>query len=211
MPSPTVPRASSRRTRTATGAAAVVLVCSLCSCTSTTTRPGSASSLEASASGSAPASTSASAAPAPRSSSPAASPTRSRASSAPVSSPAASPAGSATSSAAPTTSTSTQTGTGRAAPVITYAAWSASARAVQVSAYVPGLDTASARCSLVLTRGSQRRSISRAPVADATTMQCGTMSISGSRLSAGTWQATVRYSSPARSGVSAVVNVEVPR
>ncbi len=94
--------------------------------------------------------------------------------------------------------------------IITYSGWDAASRTVQVGAYGQAVDVSPGQCTLVLTRGNARQVVSRAAVPDATTMQCGTLTIAGTALSSGSWTASVAYASSDRAGTSDPVVVEVP-
>jgi hypothetical protein len=94
--------------------------------------------------------------------------------------------------------------------VLTYSAWSPGDRAVLAGGYVAGVIEDAGVCTLTLTNGGARVAVKVPAMPDATTTVCANLSVPGNRLSAGTWQATLTYESPAYSGTSAAAPVEVP-
>lgn len=66
------------------------------------------------------------------------------------------------------------------------------------------------RCTLSLTNGSLTATAHSDATADATTTSCGEITVPGSQLSSGTWQAVISYASSSRSGQSAPVEIVVP-
>ncbi len=92
---------------------------------------------------------------------------------------------------------------------MTSALWNATTRAVEVSAYVPVIET-DGTCTLTLTSGTATARADGKAFADASSTSCGLLSIAGSELKAGTWQATVAYDSPHTHGVSHAQGVTVP-
>lgn len=93
--------------------------------------------------------------------------------------------------------------------VLTYSAWSAADRAVLAGGYVSGVIEDGGVCTLTLTLGSASVTVQGPAMPDASTTVCGGLTVPGDRLSAGTWQATLSYASPTRSGTSAPASVEV--
>lgn len=73
---------------------------------------------------------------------------------------------------------------------------------VEVSARVPGVFEENGTCILTLTKGSQRVSTSKKAIQNVSEMSCGYMTIPRSKLSSGTYKATVTYKSTALSGTS---------
>jgi hypothetical protein len=94
--------------------------------------------------------------------------------------------------------------------VLTYSAWSAADRKVLAGGYVTGVIEDGGVCTLTLTRNGATVVAEGAAMADATTTVCGGLSIAGSQLAAGTWQAVLSYASSTHTGASAAVAVEVP-
>ena len=66
------------------------------------------------------------------------------------------------------------------------------------------------RCTLSLTKGSLTAMAQTNATADATTTACGEITVPGSELSPGTWQAVISYASPSSSGQSDPVEIVVP-
>jgi hypothetical protein len=79
---------------------------------------------------------------------------------------------------------------------------------VQANGYVPVVESGGS-CTLVLSRGSNRVSTTNPALPDAQSTVCGLMEIDKSRLSTGTWSATIEYSSPSSKGVSTPQTIEV--
>jgi hypothetical protein len=80
---------------------------------------------------------------------------------------------------------------------------------VTVRSYVSGIIENGGKCTLTLEKSGQKVTESRSGVSDAQHTSCGAITISRSSLSAGTWQATVSYSSKVASGKSEVVEIVV--
>ena len=99
---------------------------------------------------------------------------------------------------------------GQADVSITYAGWEAAGSTVEVDGYVGGLVEDGGSCTLTLTRGQATATVSADASADATTTDCGPLTVPGSRLSSGTWKAQVAYRSSWTSGTSGTVEVTVP-
>lgn len=94
--------------------------------------------------------------------------------------------------------------------VLTYSAWSPTDREVLAGGYVSGVIEDGGVCTLTLTRDGSSVVVEGAAMADATTTVCGGLSVAGSRLTAGTWQAVLTYASSTHTGSSPAVAVEVP-
>lgn len=94
--------------------------------------------------------------------------------------------------------------------VVTYAGWNASAKQVEVSAYVAGLTTGTGRCVLTLTTsGAPAQTAQNRALPDISTTQCGMLVIPGAQLTSGTWTALVRFTSADSSSTSKPVAVTV--
>jgi hypothetical protein len=94
--------------------------------------------------------------------------------------------------------------------VLSYSAWSAAERQVMAGGYVSGVIEDDGVCTLTLTQAGASVVVEGAAAPDATTTVCGGLTVPGSRLSAGTWQAVLTYASSAHTGTSGAVAVEVP-
>lgn len=66
------------------------------------------------------------------------------------------------------------------------------------------------RCTLSLTNGSLTATAQTDATADATTTSCGEITVPGSELSSGSWQAVITFASPSSTGQSAPVEIVVP-
>ena len=93
---------------------------------------------------------------------------------------------------------------------VTYADWEDSTDAVEVSGFVSGVVEPGGTCRLTLTRGQRTAVVETPGEPDASTTVCGTLSVPGSELSEGTWEAVLSYESATSSGASAPADVTVP-
>jgi len=91
-------------------------------------------------------------------------------------------------------------------PIMT--SWGANPN-VEVRGYVPGISEENGTCTVTLTKDGQKVTESATATPDATTVSCGLITIAKSRVSAGTWSATLSYSSAKYEGVSASKSIEV--
>lgn len=80
---------------------------------------------------------------------------------------------------------------------------------VEVSAYVNGIFEDGGSCTLTLTKGGQSVSASKPATPSAQNVSCGFVTIEKSRLSSGSWQATMSYTSAVAAGTSQPVTIEV--
>jgi hypothetical protein len=94
--------------------------------------------------------------------------------------------------------------------LITYSGYVADEKAVQVGGNVTGVIESDGTCTLALTRGGRTVSASTPAEPDATTTDCAGLSVAGSQLAPGAWQAVLTYRSKAHTGASAPVQVDVP-
>ena len=91
-------------------------------------------------------------------------------------------------------------------PLIT--SWGQTSSGVEVSAYVPNVIEDGGTCTLTLTKGDKQVSAKRKGISNVSTTSCGTLFIE-EELSAGTWQATVSYSSTKAKGVSNPIDITI--
>lgn len=116
---------------------------------------------------------------------------------------------------APTTKTSSPqkppAGDGRASStvVITSTNWNKASRNVEVSGYVPVVES-DGRCTLALQRNGLTKTTQSTGNPDASSTSCGRMTIPGSQLSPGRWTAVITYLSKATRAASSPATVEVP-
>ncbi len=99
--------------------------------------------------------------------------------------------------------------TPKVAVQVTFFGWDPTARRAQVGGYAANVVEAGGTCTLTLTKGSATATGTSQARADASTTTCGAVTVPGDRLSPGTWQAVLSYSSPHHAGVAAPVSIEV--
>lgn len=100
---------------------------------------------------------------------------------------------------------------GAVSPVVTYAGFDAVTSSAQVAGYVDGVGPTQGTCTVILTMtGRPAQSTSTTATPDATTTQCGTLSIPRDRLTPGTWTAVLSFTSPDAAGHSSPATIEVP-
>ena len=92
---------------------------------------------------------------------------------------------------------------------VTFSGWNASAGSIVVGGYADTVET-TGTCTLTLTSGGVAVSQTVAAQIDATTTSCCAVSVPGSKLTSGQWQAVLTYASPTSVGASIPVTVEVP-
>lgn len=80
---------------------------------------------------------------------------------------------------------------------------------VEVNSHVPGIFEKSGKCTLTLKKDGKTVSQSRTAVPNVSEMSCGLIKIPTSKLSSGTWSATITYSSVKAKGVSDEVFIGV--
>ncbi|MFB9956392.1 hypothetical protein [Cellulomonas denverensis] len=100
-------------------------------------------------------------------------------------------------------------GTATVDVVTTYYGWNTTSAAVEVGAYAATVESDGV-CTLTLTGPGGTVTAQGSALADASSTSCGELSVPGTQLSSGSWQAVVGYSSPRSRGTSAAVTVEVP-
>jgi len=93
--------------------------------------------------------------------------------------------------------------------VLTYSAWIPADREAVAGGFVSGIIEDDGVCTLTLTQGGASVTVEAPAMPDATTTVCGGLAVPGDRLTAGTWQATLTYTSAAHRGTSASAPVEV--
>ena len=94
--------------------------------------------------------------------------------------------------------------------VLSFVGWDEDTASVQVGGYVTPVVEDGGTCTVDLTRGDVTVEASGPALADATTTVCGGLAVPGNQLSAGTWQAVLRYESAQTAGTSEPLTVEVP-
>jgi hypothetical protein len=95
-------------------------------------------------------------------------------------------------------------------PFVTFDQWQAESRTLTVGATVPDLVDAGGTCTLEASRDGTSVSATYTAVASAASTDCGSMSLSDDRLTSGTWDVTVSYSSPAAEGAVTDYEVTIP-
>lgn len=93
--------------------------------------------------------------------------------------------------------------------VLTYSAWVPADREAVAGGFVAGIIEDDGVCTLTLTQGGASVTVEAPAMPDATTTVCSGLVVPGDRLAAGTWQATLTYTSAAHRGTSASAPVEV--
>lgn len=106
--------------------------------------------------------------------------------------------------------TATRTADPAVPVLITYSGYIAGEKAVQVGGNITGVIESDGTCTLTLTRQGRTVSASTPAQPDATTTDCTGLSVAGSELAPGAWQAVLTYRSKAHTGSSAPVKVDVP-
>lgn len=94
-------------------------------------------------------------------------------------------------------------------PVIGYIGQNSPGSEVQANGYVPGVIEKDGMCTLTLTKNDSSVKDSRVSIDNVQDTSCGLMIIPKSKLSNGTWTATLSYNSTKSSGTSEKVTVEV--
>lgn len=107
----------------------------------------------------------------------------------------------------PSSGTNNNDSTKSVKPEITY--YDVYKENVEVSSHVPGVLEKTGKCTLKLKKSGKTVSQSKTAVPNVSEMSCGLIKISVSKLSAGTWTATVVYSSVKVKGSSDAVFIEV--
>ena len=95
--------------------------------------------------------------------------------------------------------------------VLSTASWDEATSSVQAGGYVSPAVEDGGTCTVELRQDERTVSVDGPATADASTTVCAGLTIGGSDLGPGTWEAVLRYESPAHSGTSSPVAVEVPR
>lgn len=117
---------------------------------------------------------------------------------------------SATGTSAASTTTTAVDSTKAVHPALVYADWDGGAGVVEASGFVSDVVEAGGTCTLTLTQGAAQVQASSSAEPDATTTNCGRITVPGAQLAAGTWQAVLTYRSPTSHGTAAAMNVSVP-
>lgn len=93
---------------------------------------------------------------------------------------------------------------------ISYGLYDEAAAEVQVAGYAAVVEDAGT-CTLLLTSGSHRATVSGPAAPDASTMTCGTLAIPRAELpTGGTWTAELSYRSASSSGTAPTVTIGLP-
>ena len=93
--------------------------------------------------------------------------------------------------------------------LVTYADFSAADGVVEAAGYAAVVESGGV-CTLTLTSGSHSATASISSTPDASTVNCGGLTIPRSELTSGTWNAVVSYTSATSAGASKAVEVVVP-
>lgn len=96
-----------------------------------------------------------------------------------------------------------------ATPVISSWGQNPQTKDIEVSAFVSDVYEEGGTCTLTLERNGQKVSEAKSAILNAQNISCGFITISRNKLTAGTWQARVSYSSANAEGTSQAVSLEV--
>jgi hypothetical protein len=94
--------------------------------------------------------------------------------------------------------------------VVTYAGWNVAGAEAQVAGFVQQVVVSDGLCTLTMTMSGTVRTTTKDATPNVGNTQCGTLSIAAAQLTAGTWSAVLRFTSPEISGSAAPVAVIVP-
>ncbi len=110
-----------------------------------------------------------------------------------------------------TTPDSSTPTTDKRAVVVNISTWTQKDGNIEVNGYATGVVEDGGTCTLTLTAESNGKQVSasRTAIANASNTSCGVNSIPVGSLFAGTWIATLTYSSPTSSGQSTSTTIEV--
>lgn len=92
-------------------------------------------------------------------------------------------------------------------PIIT--SWGQADGKVQVAARVPKVLEDGGTCTLTMVRAGKSVSATRKGVSNVSEVSCGYISIPSTKLSSGTWSASVSYSSPVAKGTSKTISINI--
>lgn len=93
--------------------------------------------------------------------------------------------------------------------IFSYWGYDTNSGAAIANGYADVVD-AEGKCTLTLERDGVSVAVEQTALADARTTSCGELSIQDPRLTSGTWDATLSFASPSRSGISSLVEIVVP-
>jgi hypothetical protein len=93
---------------------------------------------------------------------------------------------------------------------LTYVDWDPTGGQVEASGFVPEVVELGGSCTLSLAKGDLHVETTRTAEPDATTTNCGLLTIAGDKVPAGTWTAALSYRSTKSQGTSAPMSVTVP-
>lgn len=94
-------------------------------------------------------------------------------------------------------------------PVLAFADVDPSGTSVEAAGFVTAVVESGGECTLRLARGTAEVTTTSPAEPDATTTNCGSLSVPVAELAPGTWQVTLGYRSATSTGVSAPLTVEV--
>lgn len=92
---------------------------------------------------------------------------------------------------------------------LTYVSWDGTS-GVTAGGYVGQTVEQGGTCSLTLSRGSTKVTVTHPAIPDATTTSCGSLSVPAAKVSSGTWSSVLEYSSSTSRGTSQTVSLKVP-
>lgn len=94
--------------------------------------------------------------------------------------------------------------------IVTISDWNGTNQVAEVAGYANVIE-ADGTCTLTMTRDKTTVTTVRSASSDASTTSCGMLSIAGSRLTAGSWNAVLSYESATSHGASTPISIEVNR
>jgi hypothetical protein len=95
--------------------------------------------------------------------------------------------------------------------VLSFVGWVAQTSSVEGGGYLSPVVESGGTCTLELEKGNRTVTVSSNAEPDASTTACGHLAVPRAKLSAGSWTAVLRYTSPTTTGSSEPSTVEVPR
>jgi hypothetical protein len=95
--------------------------------------------------------------------------------------------------------------------VVTYSGYDDDAQVLEVDGFVSGVVESGGTCQLDVTRAGRTVSVDHPAEPDASTTQCGALTIDRDQLGEGSWSAVLSYRSATSTGAADAVEVDVPR
>jgi hypothetical protein len=93
---------------------------------------------------------------------------------------------------------------------VTWSGWDDKAEVLEVDGFVSGVVESGGTCRLTATRSGETVTVEGEGEPDASTTQCGALTIEADELDEGEWRAVLSYESPTSTGAADPVDIEVP-